>query len=472
MEHRTRRNQHFYDLISEYEAMNRDGNLTYLDEREFYQIINYYEDEFLVDEALEVVDHATSQHPYCADFLLIKARLLLHKDRPYRAMRYLDKAELIAPFEVDVYILRARAFSEIGEYDQGLALLQEAEKFSTGSDLLDIFLCESSINESMRDFEGMFAALSKALAIDHLSEEALERIWVSVELSKKYEDSIALHEHLIELESFNYQAWFNLGHAYSCIGEYHKAIEAIEYSFIINPDFELGYLDCAEICAQVRDYAKALDIYREMIERFGADSDDLVKMAECEYELGQIEQSKRTLIRAMHLDHYNDEVYYFLGKCFLSQGKVQNAINTFIKAIELEDRREEYYADLAKAYALMDEKGKADFYFRKATEIGPEQEYYWIRHARFLIQADEHEKALEVIEEADYHTFGAELLYCKALCLLHLGFRKKGLKILGEALVENFSLHTIVYELAPDSQGDREIKSMVRYYQGEFVSSL
>lgn len=472
MEHETKRNQHLHDLISEYEAMNGDGKLTYLEEQEFHQIIIYYQDEAQIDDALEVVTHAIAQHPYCVDFLLIKAKLLLSRDKPYRAMKFLDRAESIAPFEIDIHLLRAKAFAELGEFDHALALLKEAKKLSSNGDLLYVYLCEASIHECMRDFDGMFDALCKALEVDPLSSEALERVWVSVEWSKRYHDSIDLHQHLIDIEPFNYQAWFNLGHAYACCGEYQDAIEAIEYSFLINPDFELGYLDCAEICSQEKDYTRALSIYREMISRFGADSDDLVKMAECEFEIGLIQDSKSTLIKAMHLDQYNDEIYYFLGKCFLVEDKHENAIGAFIKAIELEDRREEYYAELASAYVSMNEKGKADFYFRKATEIGPEQETYWIRHARFLILAAQFDKALEVIEEADYHTFGAELLYCKAICMLKLNHRKKGLKILDEALVEKFALHSILYELAPELSNDEEISSMVRYYKGETVNSL
>lgn len=452
--------------------MNENGTLSYLEEHDFHHLIDYYEDEFLLNKALEAANHAISQHPFCADFLLVKARLLLHHDRPYRAMRFLDRAEVIAPLEVEVYLLRAKAFSALGDYDQALTLLDQAKKFSTGSDLLDLYLCESAICEGMKDFERMFESLARALQLDPSSEEALDRIWISVELSKKYHESILVHERVLDVDAYTYQAWFNLGHAYACLGEYRKAIEAIEFSFLINPEFELGYLDCAELCSQEQDFAKALEIYRELVQRFGADCEDLVKMAECEFEMGLYEESRRTLVEAMQLDQYNDEVFYFLGKCFRAERRYGNAISALIKAIELEDRREEYYSELAQAYVCLEEYGKADFYFAKACEISPEQECYWLDHTRFLMRIQKYERALHVIEEADYHTFSAELLYCKATCLLKLDLRKKALRIMDEALVEQFNLHKILFEIYPEIHADREICSMVRYYQGERVNSL
>jgi len=472
MEHGTKRITPPYKLISEYESMQETGEPIYLKERDFHKLIDYYTDEYLIQEAIEVADHAIRQYPYCVDFLLSKARLLLIDDKPYRAMRYLDRAEAVSPNELETTLLRSRAFSEVGEHGQAIDLLLESEKNSMPSERVEILMAIAAVYENMRLYDEMFDSLVSVLESDPSHPEALERIWVSVELSKKYEESIALHLDIIEKDPFSFQAWFNLGHAYSCTGEYKKAIDAMEYSFLINEDFELGYIDCAELCCQERMFAKALDIYQELNDRFGADTDDLVKIAECHFEMGNTQESLDTLVEALHLDPYNDEVYYLLGRCFRKEGRVHNAVGALVKAIELEDRREEYYAELAQAYASMDEVGKADFYFRKATEVGPEQDSYWILHTRFLIDIKEYEKALEVIEEADYNIFSAELLYFKAICLIKLDARKKALKVLSEALADYFSLHKVIYDILSELENDEEIQTIVKYYQGETVNSL
>ncbi len=467
MEHRTKKNHPPHELVSEYEARNDQGEQMYLAEKDFCQLINYYEDEREVTKALEVVAHAISLHSYCADFLIIKARLLLSVDKPLRALRFLDQAEIISPFELDIFLLRSRVLCELGHYDTGLSVLESGRKFSVGADLVEIAMCEAFIYERQKMYDKMFDALAGALRIDPQNEEALERIWWSVENSKKYNESIAFHKELLDQDAYSFLAWYNLGQGYSCNGDYEKAIEAMEYSFLINPDFEMGYLDCAELCIQIGRYEQALKIYREFMENIGGDSEELVKMAECEFFTGRIRDCKRTLVEALKMDSYNDEAYYFLGKCFNALGKYKNAISSLIKAINLEDRREEYYAELAMAYQATGELGKADFYYRKATEIGPELDTYWYMHVRFLIGQNECEKALDVLEEADYQTSSADLEYCKAACLFKLNRRTKAVNVLRDALLDAFSSNGLFFEMVPELKDDKEILSMLRYYEGE-----
>jgi tetratricopeptide (TPR) repeat protein len=470
MEHRTKRNHPLQDLVSEFEAMTENGNMAYLEEKTFFQLISYYEDDFQLDRALEVTDYAIAQYSYSADFLMIKARLFLLKDKPFKALKFLEKAEVISPFEVEVILLRARIFSELGDFEQALMQVEEAKKYCTGSDLVELYISESAVYESMKDFDLMFASLKKALQIDPVNEEALERIWVCVEFSKNYEESIDLHLNLIERDAYSYLAWFNLGHAYSCIGEYLKAIDAIEYSFLINANFELGYLDCAELCCQTSRFERALSIYTEMIERFDDEEEHLVKVAECLIKLDRHQEAKTVLIDLLKMDQYNDEIYYFLGQCFYHEGKYTNAASSFQKAIDLEDRREEYYAELAQAYYKLEEYAKADYSFRKATETGPEQDIYWIQHVEFLFAVGKTKKALEVLDEAEFHAVGADLQYCRAACLIRLNKRKKAIKVLDEALSEDYQLHPTLFRFCPELEIDKEIHSMLKYYQGEKVN--
>src|SRR5690606_725480 len=159
MEHRTKRNHPPHELISEYEARSEQGEQMYLAEKDFYQLISYYEDEFEIPKALDVVDHAISLHSYCADFLIIKARLLFSIHKPLHALQYLDQAEIISPRELDIYLLRAKVLCEVGHVDTAFGILESARKFSVGTDLVDIALCEAYLYEKQKQYEKMFEAL-------------------------------------------------------------------------------------------------------------------------------------------------------------------------------------------------------------------------------------------------------------------------------------------------------------------------
>lgn len=50
----------------------------------------------------------------------------------------------------------------------------------------------------MKDYNAMYDALANAVTIDSKNEEAMERVWISAELSRRYDDSVELHKYIIE----------------------------------------------------------------------------------------------------------------------------------------------------------------------------------------------------------------------------------------------------------------------------------
>jgi tetratricopeptide (TPR) repeat protein len=273
---------------------------------------------------------------------------------------------------------------------------------------------------------------------------------------------------LIDKNPYNHLAWYNLGLSYSCNWEYDKAIDALEYSFIIEPGFESGYLECAEMCLQQNKIEKALEIFLDAKEKFGADCDLYVNIASCLVKLNRFEDAQLLLMSALKYDSYNDELYFMLAKCYESAESWYSAIDTYIKAIELDECREEYYLGLAKSYVKVEDYHKAIFNFHKATQICQEESTYWAEYVCFLLKLGLYKEALQILDEAEDYTYGADLLYCRAITNFFLKNKKEGLNVLAEALEDDFEKHTLIFELAPELEVDRDISSMLKYYAAEF----
>lgn len=464
MENKIKRDSALINLVSEFECKFEQGEVGYIDEKVFLQLLEYYEDEYLFDKALEVVDYAIAQYKYRSEFYIIKARLLLSKTKVKDCLALLEIAENIAPFEREISIIRARAHAINKDFTAAHNILDDLKLGATKSDSVDILIAESFIYEHMKDYNAMYDALSNAVLIDTKNEEAMERIWISAELSRRYEDSVQLHLTIIDKDPYNYQAWYNLGHGYNCIWEYEKAIDALEYSFIINPEFESGYLDCADTCLQIRNYEKALEIYIEANNKFGPNNELMVNIAHCYIYLNRIGIAKQWLLKAIKLDGYNDEAYFLLGECYSRDQVWYNAINAYHKAIELENRREEYYLGLAKAYLAVEDYNKATVNFQMATQTGPEDTLYWKEYICFLIKMGLHDEAIQVLDEAEDHTYGPDLLYCRAVTEYFLKNKVDCLELLEEALMEDYDQHTLIFEIAPELKLDKEINSMIKYF--------
>jgi tetratricopeptide (TPR) repeat protein len=454
-------------LVSEFEERTHSETLTYFDEKELIEIISFYEREQLLHKAIDAVDIALTQYEYRIEFYLLKARLLL-KDKDYsNALSLLERAEAISPIEMDIQLMKARTLNSMGLPLRSLEILESLRARNSKSEWVEIMLVEALVYEQLKDYDSMFDIMKDTLKMAPSRKEALERMWMAVEFSKKYEESVHFHAQLIENDPYNAYAWYNLGHAHACLGDYEEAIEALEYSFLIEENFEMGYKDCAELCMQTCKFKKALDIYLDELKKFGPDSDILASIGECFIKIDGYANARKYLSQAVKLDPYNDEVYYLLAQCYATQEKWDTAIDFYQKALDIEDRREEYFAGIANAYSQVGEITKADYFYRKATEAGPEQMQYWLDHANFLFDIEVYSEAINVLEEAEYHTVGVELLYCKAACLFRSDQKKEALVVLEDALREDVTQQELLYQYADELRELPEVQSMIDYFIGE-----
>ena len=310
----------------------------------------------------------------------------------------------------------------------------------------------------------MFFALKAALLENPKHNEALERLWLCVELSRNYEESIILHEEILDKDPYSYIAWYNLGHANAYLGNYSEAIEAFELAFVIKEDFEFAYRDCAELCFEIKLYRKALKYYQEILEHFEPDSELLLRIGQCYQFLNSTNTARTFYMRALKLDPLNDEVFFHIGLCYALEEKWKSAIKSYEKAIRIEDKQEEYLAALAAAYYAINEATKAEKYWKKAIGVAPEQSAYWVQLARFLMQSDRGEEALAFLEEAEHFSAGSDLMYCRIACLFATGKRQEAIYWLGEALHEDFEMHRALFELLPELERDIDVINLITAY--------
>jgi tetratricopeptide (TPR) repeat protein len=468
MEHKIKRDLALINLVSDFESKFEQGILDYVDEKTIYQLIEYYESEAQFDKAMEVVEVAIEQFKYRSDFYLMKARILFNDNKITDCLNELKIAETISPYEKDILILKVKAYCAKKNLKEANSCLKQLKDFSLNGEKLEYYLGESYIYEAKKEYKAMYQSLKCALKKDPNNLEALERFWVAVDLSREYENSIEFHKSLIDESPYNHLAWYNLGLSYSFNWEYDKAIESLEYSFIINPSFEQGYLECAEICIQEGRIQKALDIYIEANNRFGPETDIMVNIASCYLQMDKLADARMILLKALRMESHNEEIYFLLGESYAKAESWYSAINAYLKAIDIDDSREEFFLALAKAYVKVEDYNKATVNFHKATKICVEESLYWKEYVCFVLKLGLYEEAIQILDEADEHTFGADLLYCRAITLFFIKRKKEGLEILTEAMEEDFEMHKIIYELAPELEVDKDINAMIKYYEREF----
>jgi len=467
MEHRIKRDEYLLNLITDFENNLSVGAQSYFSEKAFSAIIAYYESESMLVNALEVIDLAHTQFPYRAEYLIAKSRVLLNMNKAKKALKVIKAAKKISPFEFDILILEAKALTSLKEFDQASGILEDLKTTCSESDKIEILLVEAKMKELSKQFAEMYNCLSEAIILDPTQEELYEELWLAVELSKNFHQCIDLHLRIIDEKPYSYLAWNNLGHAYSYIGEYEKAIDAFEYTFIINKNFESGYMDAADLCIQINDHERALKFLLEAIELMDHDSDILLLIASCYINIKEYRKAKYYLFKAIKLEPYSDEIYFNLGLCYSQEKDWLNAIQSFHKAISLEDSIEDYYTHIGRAYYELGSFDKAGQFLSKATTIAPEESAYWSEYAGFLIKQGELNAALTILEEAEEFTFGADLLFCQGVAYLKLGYHKQAFNLFEEALEEDPSQYKLIYNIDPELMLNESLNAMISYYNFE-----
>ncbi|HPG07963.1 MAG TPA: tetratricopeptide repeat protein [Saprospiraceae bacterium] len=467
MEQRTKLNEAIIELVHQFESNDPRGEIRFLGEERILDIINYYEQDEQWEKAMEVVEIAIGKHKYQVEFYLAKGRLLLRMGDLEEANQILRKAESLAPTEIEIVILRSLILCEQEQYEDALQQLQDYKVIADSPQHTRLLICEAYVYEHMKDFDFMFFTLKEALAQDPRNIEALEKMWVSVELSKRYEESLVFHRQLIDIDPYSQHAWYNLGHAYTCLGEYPEAINALEYAFLIDDRYEIAYRDCVELYIQIQEYQKAISLFHEIISKFGVEVETLVQLSECHIHLKQYHKAKKILMKAAKMDPFNDEIFYFLGLCFIHEEKWHYALNALSRATDIEDSREEYQVQLAFCYWKTGNLRKASKHFKEAIRITPEDTSNWVEYLDFLVHTNQLENAMKTLNKAENYTVDTDLTYIRGAIHLLTGDRKEGIHLLESALQEDVTNHEVVFRFNDDLRHDKEVSSMFRYYLEE-----
>ncbi len=453
------------NLVTNFEDLSNKGEIGIYSKEEFMQLINFYNTRNDLEKALETIDIAISQFKYITKFYLVKSRLLIESNKPKQALKQIRYCEKISGYDFEVKLLKAKALSMMGKVESVSNLLEELKAFASVENRVDICLIKSYNSEYSGDYDNMFVLLKEALSIEPTNKEALDRIMSATLLTKKYFESVEFHEKLINENPYNYMAWFNVGQIYSILSEYEKAIDYIEYSFIIEPNFEDGYLQYSELCNQVGKYKNAVKIYEEYLEKFEADSELYTNLANSYVNLGILKKAKKYTYKSIETDPYNDEAYFLLGEIFKKQEKWQNALNAYHKAAEFDEYREEYLEALAETYFKLKEYDKSEYYFDELVSMDTPEEGYYIKYIYSLVGIEKYSKALQIVKKSEDIVYSTQIKYLVAVIYFKMNNRKEGLYHLDSALNDDGGAnHKIFFDLAPEFTHDRDVISLIAYH--------
>ena len=453
-------------LIDRYEAMILDDVISFFEEEEFEQLIEYYEDRNDLDKAFQAVETAIDQYNFSEFFLIKKAELLFEQKQCRKALGYLDKAEILDAGDLEIFLLRSEIYTYQGKFKKAIATLKQALEMAAKEDKDELYLSMSEVYESWEKFDKVFACLKTALEYNPQNEDALNRIWFSVDMIENYEESIEFHKDLIDKDPYSFLAWYNLGQAYYGLGLYEKAAEAFEYVTLINEEYEMVYRDWGEALYRMEDYEKAIEVF-ELAIRVSEPYEELYfGLGQCYEKINQFNKARYYYRKAAHIDPYYDEAFYKIGELYRKEGRLVEAINSYKKALKLNDENVDYLVAFADASYEHGDLNEAIANYQKVIILKPGVGEYWTNLAKYLFAHGEKEMALSIIEQAiDSCGENDELIFYKTAYLFALGKRNEAIENLHSALSINSSNNNLLFDILPSLRNDDVVLSIIEQYK-------
>ena len=139
----------------------------------------------------------------------------------------MNRLRLFDSSDINLYILKTDAYLALDEQEKAVALLEEALALFEGEERIELFFELADVYDDYEEFDKVFDCLKMILEQDPNNEEALYKICFWTDFTGRNEESIRLHQQIIDEFPYNELAWFNLAAAYQGLKLYEKALMPI-----------------------------------------------------------------------------------------------------------------------------------------------------------------------------------------------------------------------------------------------------
>lgn len=344
--------------LSKFELMLKTNSVFFFDSNEFEEIILFYVDSGKFSLAKKALNLGLSQHPTSVSLRLIHVELLILDEKLEQAEKLLDQLQQIEPSNEDIYIQKATIYSKKGKHQLAVDNLKTALLYADeDAEILSMIGMEYLFLE---DFDTARFNFAKSLDVEYENYSSLYNVIYCFDMMKKHDEAIVYLKKYIEKDPYSEIAWHQLGRQYYIVYDYQQALEAFEYSILIDEEFIGAHLEKAKTLEELGHYKEAIAFYH----------------------------------KTMELDTPTSFAYLRIGKCYEKLGSRRDAINFYNKTVNEDPLLDKGWLALTDIYIKGKNYHKALFYINKALGIDEENHLYWHKFAEINLRLNLFEEAV------------------------------------------------------------------------------
>jgi tetratricopeptide (TPR) repeat protein len=438
------------ELLKQYQNLRTGRSHAFFDEESFEKIIDYFDDREEIPQATEAVDFAIEQYPYSSVLLIRKADLLIASRRYHEAMGILEQAELLDGTDINLYILKTDVFLALDQQEKAVTVLQEALQHFEGAERIELLFELADVYDDHEEFDKIFDCLKLILEQDPDNEEALYKICFWTDFTGRNEESIRLHQKIIDDQPYSELAWFNLAAGYQGLKLYEKAIDAYKYAIAIDEKFDYAYRNMGDAYIRLRKFRDAIESLEKVLELSKPEDVIYEAIGHCYDKLNNYAQARFYYRKASHLNQDDSKLYYKIACTYLNEGQWANAVKQLETALRIHAKQPEYNLAMGECKMQLGEYKEAIQHFSNVVRMRPRNISSWEALIRCLYNAGFYKEALEQVQAAIRLTGGKPLfIFYLSAVYFAMGKSKEGLLQLEKAMTKAPKMLKKLVELNP-----------------------
>ncbi len=387
-------------LVKQFQNLKAGRGNSFLDEDAFEKIIDHFDDEEDLPQALEAAEMGIEQYPYSAMLLIKKADLLIATRRYYEALDILSHAELLDSNDINLYILKTDAYLALDQQEKAVQLLESALAMFEGQERIELLFELADVYDDYEEFDKIFDCLRLILEQEPDNEEALYKICFWTDFTGRNEESIRLHQQIIDECPYCELAWFNLAAAYQGLKLYEKAIDAYKYAVVIDEKFDFAYRNMGDAYIRLRKYKDAIEVLEKVLELTRPEDVIYEAIGHCYDKMKNYAQARFYYRKASHLSQEDSKLYYKIACTYINEQQWVMAIKQLETAMQLHRMQPEYNLAMGECKMQLGEYREAIQYFSNVVRQRPRNVSSWQALIRCLYHGEFYEEALEQVKAA------------------------------------------------------------------------
>jgi tetratricopeptide (TPR) repeat protein len=314
-------------------------------------------------------------------------------------------------------------------------LLETAIAHFEGEEKIELLFELADVYDDYEEFDKVFDCLLIILKEEPTNEEALYKICFWTDFTGRNEESIRLHTSIIDQHPYNELAWFNLGAAYQGLKLYEKAIDAYQYSLVIDEKFDYAYRNIGDAYIRLKKYKEAIEALEKVLELSKPEEVIYEAIGHCYDRMRNYAQARFHYRKASHLNPDDSKLFYKIACTYYNEGQWASTVKQLESALKIHRHQYEYNLLMGESKLQMSLVKESIQFFSNAVRIKPKNIAGWEALIRCLYQSGFYTEARQqVIAAMDITNGKPVFLFYLSAILFALGKSKEALIYLETAM--------------------------------------